>query len=654
MSRFHSVPSPYTVSRAGDLLHFTNEYTSWTHDLSQGGELVAAVVKYGSGENILRAPQRLSLGLMEAGYHQYATCNARARKFILDEEGGHPRLRVWQILQDEQGQVLPEVEVEHSVTYYPWGYGKHHVRLLVNKKIDTIGQCQVGSFYCTPDFDILAVREALVLQGNRCGVNSVQRWQPLLHGKARGDTYLSAYLPASVLLFSRGMEGIELALGDDLHTWDNFGTRFAGRQQTYINFNSGKKAYEVRICPLDCYHAGQSIEGEYNFNFRMTLPFVRPNITPLRPCASGIFYHHRGFEGRWPTREEVAAWQQAGVTLMRLHNDGDSFDNGIFWRDAAYPPYPPAEMAKMEEFLAQANAAGIAVAPYFSCKEYHPEAAGFAEHSQEWARLVDAGDTMIFNYYRNGVFGAQMCLQSGWMQKRKDTIDEVLRKHAFRGVYYDWCTGSECVHDAHAKVRHWDNDKLLELLEWSHQRVGEAGEVYLHLTGTPNLAAENLASLVLTEESGYGLITPLMFTPHVHFVNNAPRQICNMLGTVANPDNNRRLMLCALLHHATISTKEQQFLDFYREPWMQNLSQYRRHTAPGEGKCQTGDENVGMALYWNEQQALAVFVNISSETVSTDWQAAAGKLPDNAIPQQSLEGKITLKPLELQTKVIKL
>jgi hypothetical protein len=260
---------------------------------------------------------------------------------------------------------------------------------------------------------------------------------------------------------------------------------------------------------------------------------------------------------------------------------------------------------------------------------------------------------MIVNSCKNGVFGAQMCLKSGWFQKRLETISEVLSKHPFQGVYYDWCTGSECVHEAHAKGRHWDNDKLLELLEWSHQQVGAAGEVYLHLTGTPCLAAENLASLVLTEESGYGLITPLMFTPHVHFLNNAPRQICNMLGTAANPDNIRRLLLCSILHHATVSSKETQFLDFYGEPWMRNLGHYRRHSAPGEGKCHCTNENLGFALYWNNHEALAVFANISSETVTSDWQAEAQKLPDNLIPQKFLEGKVTLAPLELQTKIIR-
>ena len=465
---------------------------------------------------------------------------------------------------------------------------------------------------------------------------------------------LSAYLPASVLIFARGLEGIELALEDDLHNWDYFGSKFAGRQQTYVNFSRVRRAYEIRICPLDCYHAGQSIEGDYTFDFRMSLPFVRQNITPLRPCASGLFYNNRGFAKRWPSKDDVSAWQKAGVTMMRLHNDGNSFNNDIFWRDAAYPPYPLPEMAKMDEFLANAKAAGISVVPYFSCKEFHPDAAGFKEHAEEWSRLIDVDDTMIVNYCKGGVFGAQMCLESGWLQKRKDSIDEVLCKHAFNGVYYDWCTGFECVHEKHAKGRHWDNDKLLELLEWSYQRAGDDGEVYLHLTGTPSLAAENLASLVLTEESGYGLISPLMFTPHVHFLNNAPRQICNMLGTVANEDNNRRLLLCSILHHATVSTKEQQFLDFYGEPWMQTLGKYRRHTAPGEGKCHTADENVGLGLYWNEGEILAVFANITKETVTTAWHIDAAKLLDNAIPQQSLEGKITLRPLELQTKIIKL
>ena len=111
-----------------------------------------------------------------------------------------------------------------------------------------------------------------------------------------------------------------------------------------------------------------------------------------------------------------------------------------------------------------------------------------------------------------------MCLNSGWMQKRRDTIDEVLRNHAFNGVYYDWCSAKECVNPEHGP-KHWDFRKLIEHLLWTYERVGKDGVMYLHQTSNPNIAAENLASLVLTEETGKNRISGDMFSPNLSIID---------------------------------------------------------------------------------------------------------------------------------------
>ena len=251
------------------------------------------------------------------------------------------------------------------------------------------------------------------------------------------------------------------------------------------------------------------------------------------------------------------------------------------------------------------------------------------------------GDGIIPSFSSFGYYGFQMCLESGWFKKRIDTIDEVLSKHAFSGVYYDWCSSKECLNSKHGK-RHWDYNKLIELLEWSRKRVGKDGAVYLHQTRNPNILAENLATLILTEETGGSVIYPEMFSPHAHFMNIVPRQVCLMIPETAPENDLRRYAMCALLHHATVSSWHKVFLDFYREqaPLMRECVKYRRHTAPGEGMCGTSSDQVGMSVYWNEKEAMMVFANLSDRKKTVSWHFS----PDGG---HALRDRVSVEPLSI-------
>ena len=434
------------------------------------------------------------------------------------------------------------------------------------------------------------------------------QWIPLKHAKSREDlpAYQSRFLPLSVLLMQSGVDGIEMSMGDDLGAWDNLGTEVPGLARGAVFENADQTAYEVLFAPLDSPRAGNIIKkGKYRFTYRLSLPYVRKNILPLE-IASG-FLIQQDFETRWPSLEHLKGLKKNNMGMLRIHNDGDCYDNGIFWRDSDYPPYPEDEMIKMDNALADAQKVGIPVVPYFSVKEYHPETAGFQEDAESCARQVIPGEKFLENFFGTSLFGMQMCLCSKWYDTRKKTIEMPLDNHAFSGMYYDWCMGLECINPAHNHgKRHWDNDQLLRLIEWSRQRAGDQGKLYLHLTNVPSLALENMANMVLTEESVYSEIFPEMFTPHVHFLNIAPRSICIMIPN-ADSKQLRALTLAALLHHATLCTEYPVVLDFYKsnEKLLNSLSKYNRHSAPGEGITYTGSRKVGMSLYWKNKKALA-------------------------------------------------
>jgi hypothetical protein len=104
-----------------------------------------------------------------------------------------------------------------------------------------------------------------------------------------------------------------------------------------------------------------------------------------------------------------------------------------------------------------------------------------------------------------------MCLRSGWLEFLKLSIDRVLKNHPLDGVYFDWNVALFCCHPLHEANRdrtgpaqgHWDIDELLELMEWTRQRVGSGGLVIVHNTTVPMFATENFADYVVATEWGY-------------------------------------------------------------------------------------------------------------------------------------------------------
>ena len=638
-SFFHSVPEPFTVIQSGNQIVFENRYVKCTHDLSCGGGLSSAIIKNGSGKNILVKPQTFLVGICERGrgYHCYFAGEAQSR---IDRNGECPAAEFRSRFFDSDGKCLDGLGLVLRVVYGEWGEVRFQAEFEAEHDIVDLGMVQVGSMYLTESMDFLGIQNGLYDSAFSCSNNGIKSWIPLQ--KSNFPAHISRHLPLSLTVLHRGLEGFQFFRGGNLAQWD---TNIAGvppaNHMCYFIYNPSIKGYEMRISALDALRPGQYFrKGVAQYDFILAFPFVREKMVPLEPCAGGYLYMERRFEERWPTEEDLQTLENAGTKIMRLHNDGDKYGNGIFWRAAcAYPPYPPDEMEKMKASVAAAHKHGIAVVPYFSCHEYHEKSPGFQEHSQEWARLVEPEDHLIFNYTQHDMFGALMCLHSGWLEKRMKTIDETLSTQLFDGIYYDWCVGMECRNEKHGKGRHWDFEELLELLYWTSKRVGEKGVVYLHLTNNPNLIGENLASLVLTEEAGGNMIYPEMFTPQAHFINVAPRQVCCM---TSGDVNCRKYALCALLHHATVSSHAKVFTDFYTE-YRQELSevtQYSHHTAPGEGVCSTSAHDAGVSAYWNASGEIMVFaVNLSDKEQEIPFSFEREEL--------KFSGKVKVRPLKL-------
>ncbi|MCP5113644.1 MAG: hypothetical protein GY953_22655, partial [bacterium] len=180
-----------------------------------------------------------------------------------------------------------------------------------------------------------------------------------------------------LLLFDRGKEGFDLTMASDLDTWENGLTGGGGVGRFEARVADDGRSIELLREPLSVPRPLKVSKGEYTFSYYLGLPRIVER-SPRR-------WRHLSFGNHpWPSDEEIARWSEAGVNIVRLHNDYADDDN--FWHDGAWPPYDEAGMAEMRRVIATCHRHGIQVVPYFSIHEFHPKAQGYAEHEEEWKR----------------------------------------------------------------------------------------------------------------------------------------------------------------------------------------------------------------------------------------------------------------------------
>ena len=621
MEHFSVMPSPCLKNCGSGEVVFENEFIRWSHD-EKTGQLTGAAVKNGSGENLLSAPLYFTVTCRnEEGLKTFKACESAVSKVEFSDKG----VVIESGFAAEDGSVIPGLLLRHTIEYGVWGDSSHTYDVIPEKPVTGIVSVMPVRFGVRGTIDRLGVRRRLASGVGAWSQNPMQ-WQELHGGRKASDTLpvLECHLPLAMLFMDTGTEAIQFELGDDVAAWEPV----PGYQENAVIWNRAENAYDVRLSML-CDRREDVLDKPLTLKFRLTLPFVRKNIVPLRR-ASSLIYFKRPFEDRWPTEEDLIRIKAAGIDLLRLHCDGDSFKNGIYWRATIYPPFPEEEMRKMDAFLEAAHRHGLHVVPYFSLKEFHFDAADYKDNCEKWGRK----GWQTAPVRTNGTFGSVMCLNSGWSEKRRATIKEVLSKHDFDGIYYDWCAGLECDNREHGTGAHWDNDCLLDHISWTAEEFKERAERYLHTTYVVSLAVENAATMVVTEEHAFPKPGPEMFTPHVHFLNIAPRQICSMLRN-ATPVEERQVAMAALLNHATVSTTDPGYLDFYTSlDWLDEVTKYTAHTAPGEGLALSSNEEIGVSVYWNDDEALIVCANFSEESARSDISI---NLPDKPGIEETVE-----------------
>ena len=517
-------PEGYEVERdsVNHLLRLKTRFYEVEHDLSKGGAIRSIVIRHGTGRNLLEAPMACSVVTDEGAALSDVQSPASA----------------WQV-EERADEVVVSIEgpmagaepgggagLRCQTTYaYRWGCIRVRREFLFPEAGLAVSQIVVSGWRLRADLNRFGIRGgAPAHDPTYCGEC---RW-----GRVRpGDSYdypcFEPYVPRHVVFGNPGREGIEWFAASDLAQWSHDVCGEPGHGGVMIAPVSGAaKSVLFEVCALrmprrDLRLREAVFAGPLAFDFRIGLPIV-----PER--AHTPFLHASFMRKHWPTEEEVASWAERGIRTAHFHHDGDTHHDGLFWRDGAYPPFGPGDMAAFDRVIDACHRHGIRVTTYFSNKELHPTTEAYREHGQEWARLPD-GRNQVHNLYEGDEYGAQMCLRSGWMDSFKRYVETVLSHHKLDGVYYDWNQAIFCNNPAHggrqapagapggqdglfadlgdSPVAHWDIDELVELMEWTRKRVGPDGMVIIHNTMNPCMAAENFADFVLGMEWGSGQLS---------------------------------------------------------------------------------------------------------------------------------------------------
>jgi hypothetical protein len=509
-------PQEYSVQQddTSGMLTLSTPYYAVQHNLKKGGAISKIKYTHGKVDNVLVRPIKTSVQI-ENGTTFDDVGNPTAHI-------SHTKTGKTEILISEcslVGQNGQDSGIKVKTTYeYRWGYIKIRKALYFPADSLRIKNLTVLSAIFDASMSDYGYREGITEQEGEAPFSfGICRWGKAKAGAQSAPPLNTHYVPRYLVLANHGIEGIEWFVSSDLSQWDFQLTGRRGDGLCDVHLNLEPAGIAVSICPLSLNDVSAALKGVYTFDYYIGMPILEGHAN--KPWLHRTFNRNKG---QWLTEEEIKQCAEAGVKTVHCHNDGDYYADGLFWRDGSYPPYSPEDMGKFDRVIETCHKYGIKVTTYFSDKELHSSTQAFKEHDQEWARKDNQGN-LKYNYFRAGSeFGVQMCLKSGWLQFLELSVDRVLKNHNLDGVYYDWNAALFCSNPSHtekkpgdastdkaqqtlsnAQESHWDMDELIELMEWTRQRVGPDGVIIVHNTRVPMFVTENFANYVVAMEWGY-------------------------------------------------------------------------------------------------------------------------------------------------------
>lgn len=672
-------PQSYTVERndARGQLTLSTPYYTIQHDLRRGGAISVIRLTHGRAENLLVRPIESSVQLAGTGDNRLSERRARTALTYRDiydaaAKVSHSKTGKWEVvtveasLLNEKGQ---DSGVKTKTTYtYRWGYVKVHKEIIAPADPVWARAVSVLSTVLDPSLSWYGYRPGVreLMDPNLFSWRNgqIRQWGRLRPGTHFDLPLATKHLPRYLVFSNRGVEGIEWFMADDLEQWDYQMTGIPGTGYCLAQASTDPLGVAVSIYPVALssrYELEKGgavlLKGTYSFDYYIGIPILEGHA--YNPWFNKSY---RVNGGKWVSKEQIKQNAADGVVTMHLHNDGDSLRDGLFWRDGSYPPYPEQEMKKMDRTIALIHEYGMKTAAYFSNHELHQSTEEFKKHGRKWGRIVDDQGNLRPNYY----YGAHMCLKSGWLDFLKFGIDRVLKNHKFNGVYYDWNIAMFCNNPLHvgkksngvsgetglgapaiSRTGHWDVDGLIDLAEWTRERVGEDGIIILHNTLVPMFATENFANYVVGMEFSYGKLSvsvppqdelPLEW----NFAGARPRTVIGY-GTIARGAPKRLFKahaVATLMSSVAPWPVSDEAIELYKilkplgDLEQYQFEDYRTRAVTIEGR------NAVSAVYSKPEEAYVLVGNLDDEPKTVRCTVAPERLPNplNLLAKAELVG----------------
>ncbi len=583
----------------GDRVKVTTDHWRMEFDLRNGGALDSIIFFHGSGKNVLARPFRTC---MDA----WCDYDAPRTAFRSSRQGNVATLEFTGTL-GAPGRIEGPAQFRTVWTISPLTVRVDQtLRLSSDVSVRTVG---IGSTAVRGDLDEYGVRTG------PADVPDGRKTISASYGKsARAGAVLirEHHAPLYLIFFHRNLEGIDFNTGSDLASWESGLAQRAGVGRFEAKLSEDGSAIEILREPLALLSPATIRKGEYTFSYYLGLPAVVEK--------SNRKWRHISFGNHpWPSDDLIRRWSESGVNIARLHNDYEADEN--FWHDGAWPPYDEKGMAEMRRVIAACHRYGIQVVPYFSIHEFHPKAQGYAENEQHWKRSVDQDGTVLHNHEGKGEFGAQMCLQSGWLARRKADVEKAYRELGFDGIYYDWGASLPCNNKNHDANWHTGTDAMIDLLAWTRRLISPRGTLILHLSGWfPSIAYENYGDLIVNmEENASSDRIPRMDEMALMTVlaETAPRSPCPSYREDRPVERNKNnIAQMAVLGLFPWSGPDgpvaEETFKLFRAFKPYSLEDYRLFNADS-GAVRTAWPDVFGAVYSSEKQAVVVVSNTSGD-----------------------------------------
>jgi hypothetical protein len=357
-------PQGYTVQReetSGRLILRTPYYLI-EHDLRKGGALSRITLQYGRTTNLLVMP--IEAYLRDEQGVVLTDLKDSAAKVTHRREGRNEIVTVECALADPQGRVS-DLRVK-STFEYRWGYVKIRREFLVPSRGLRVRELCPFSTVLAPGLSNYGYREGITEEEGAPPFSfGSNRWGKLRLGQPSDPPLHTHYPPRSMIFVDPGVEGLEWFVGSDLSQWDLQLTGRRGQGQCSLQPHQQPPGLALSISPLCSTNEAQALTKVCAFDFYLAIPLLEGHAR--QPWLHTSFNRN---QGNWITTEEIRHWAEQGYQTVHCHNDGDYYDDGKFWRDGSYPPYP--DMDRYDIVLRDCRQLGIRTATYFSNKELHP------------------------------------------------------------------------------------------------------------------------------------------------------------------------------------------------------------------------------------------------------------------------------------------